>query len=64
LQRSFSSVGGLKDCTFNNESDADATATAVMTLTVNLTVVPPINYNANLVSESGSWKINQIKKQQ
>jgi len=64
LQRSFSSVGGLKDCTFNNESDADATATAVMTLTVNLTVVPSINYNANLVSESGSWKINQIKKQQ
>ncbi|GAC1349755.1 MAG: hypothetical protein NVSMB27_25830 [Ktedonobacteraceae bacterium] len=64
LQRSFASVGGLKDCTFNNESDADSTASAVMTLTVNLTVVPPINYNTNLVNENGSWKINQIKRQQ
>ncbi len=64
LQRIFTSLGGLKDCTFNNESDAGSTATAVMTLTVNLTFVPAINYNANLVSESGSWKINQIKKQQ
>jgi FHA domain/NTF2-like N-terminal transpeptidase domain len=64
LQRSFASAGGLKDCTFNNESDAGSTATAVMTLTVNLSVIPPINYNANLVNESGSWKINQVKKQQ
>ena len=63
LQQSFASAGGLKDCTFSNESDDGSTGTAVMTLTLNLTLVPPINYHTTLVNESSTWKINQITRQ-
>lgn len=63
LQQGFASAGGLKDCTFSNENDNGSTGTAVMTLTLNLTIVPPINYDTTLVNESSTWKINQITRQ-
>lgn len=63
LQHGFASAGGLKDCTFSNESNSGSTGTAVMTLTLNLSIVPPINYDTTLVNESSTWKIDQITRQ-
>ena len=63
LQQGLGRAGGLKDCAFNNESDNGSLGTFLMTWTVNLSLVPPVNFDGQLVNEGGVWKINQLNRQ-
>ena len=64
LQQSLASAGGMKDCTFSNESDnGSSSGTFIMTWTLNLSLIPPVNFNGTLVNESGTWKIDQLNQQ-
>jgi predicted component of type VI protein secretion system len=63
LQQGLGRAGGLKDCAFSNESDDGSLGTFLMTWTVNLSLVPPVNFDGQLVNEGSVWKINQLNRQ-
>ncbi len=54
-------VGGVKACTFSGIQQNGSTATALVTLSVNLSFVPPINYNGILTNQQGNWKIDGLR---
>jgi predicted component of type VI protein secretion system len=61
LQQGLGRAGGLKDCSFSGESDNGSMGTFLMTWTVNQSLVPPVNFDGQLVNEGGVWKINQLR---
>jgi FHA domain-containing protein len=54
----FDGVGGVKDCTFGGIKQNSSTSTALLTLTLNVSFVPPRNYDITLINENGGWKID------
>jgi hypothetical protein len=64
IQQGLAPAGGMKDCSFSNESDnGSSSGTFIMTWTLNLSLIQPVNFNGTLVNESGVWKIDQLNRQ-